>query len=33
MSIDILMLLFQGGLFLITLLTLIVILIEKNSKK
>ncbi|MEG0297288.1 MAG: putative holin-like toxin [Clostridium sp.] len=33
MSIDVLMLLFQGGLFLISLLTLIVILIEKISKK
>ncbi|MDU1444166.1 MAG: putative holin-like toxin [Clostridium cochlearium] len=29
MSNDVLMLLFQGGLFLITLLTLIVLLIEK----
>lgn len=33
MSIDVFMLLFQGGLFLISLLTLIVILIEKISKK
>ncbi|HBJ1647481.1 putative holin-like toxin [Clostridium botulinum] len=33
MSNDVLMLLFQGGLFLISLLTLIVILIEKISKK
>ncbi|MBV1821549.1 putative holin-like toxin [Clostridium cochlearium] len=33
MSNDTLMLLFQGGLFLISLLTLIVILIEKISKK
>ncbi|WP_236897125.1 putative holin-like toxin [Clostridium beijerinckii] len=30
---DILTLLFQGGLFLISLLTLIVVLIEKNLKK
>ncbi|QAT40943.1 putative holin-like toxin [Clostridium sp. JN-9] len=33
MSNDVLMLLFQGGLFLIVLLTLIVLLIEKTSKK
>ncbi|WP_459479727.1 putative holin-like toxin [Clostridium saccharoperbutylacetonicum] len=33
MSDDVLMLLFQGGLFLLSLLTLIVILIEKISKK
>ncbi|MCS6105235.1 putative holin-like toxin [Clostridium botulinum] len=33
MSNDVLMLLFQSGLFLISLLTLIVILIEKISKK
>ncbi|WP_238918929.1 putative holin-like toxin [Clostridium sp. YIM B02555] len=33
MSNDVLMLLFQGGLFLLSLLTLIVILIEKISKK
>ncbi|MFL0166153.1 MULTISPECIES: putative holin-like toxin [Clostridium] len=30
---DVLTLLFQGGLFLISLLTLIVVLIEKISKK
>ncbi|WP_416232328.1 putative holin-like toxin [Clostridium kluyveri] len=33
MSNNILMLLFQSGLFLISLLTLIVLLIEKISKK
>jgi len=33
MSNDALVLLFQGGLFLIALLTLIVLLIEKISKK
>lgn len=33
MSNDVLMLLFEDGLFLISLLTLIVILIEKISKK
>ncbi|NRT59695.1 hypothetical protein B0P06_002150 [Clostridium saccharoperbutylacetonicum] len=33
MSNDVLILLFQGGLFLLSLLTLIVILIEKISKK
>ncbi|WP_368076532.1 putative holin-like toxin [Clostridium tyrobutyricum] len=33
MSNDILMLLFEGGLFLISLLTFIVLLIEKISKK
>ncbi|WP_367118158.1 putative holin-like toxin [uncultured Clostridium sp.] len=33
MNIDILMLLFQSGLFLISLLTLIVAIIEKFTKK
>ncbi|WP_077834740.1 putative holin-like toxin [Clostridium felsineum] len=33
MSNDVLALLFQGGLFLISLLTLVVLLIEKISKK
>jgi hypothetical protein len=33
MSNDVLMLLFTGGLFLVALLTLIVLLIEKISKK
>lgn len=33
MSNDVLMLLFTGGLFLLTLLTFIVLLIDKISKK
>ncbi|EQB89587.1 hypothetical protein J2Z44_002242 [Clostridium punense] len=33
MSNEILMLLFQGGLFLIALITLVIVLIEKITKK